>query len=65
MDIIINNIIITKLIIIAILFSGGLSENIPPTYNIIKNENIPSKTTIKETIGITKGFKEIEENQED
>ena len=37
----------------------------PPTYNTIKNENIQSKTTIKETKGITKGFKEIEENQED
>jgi hypothetical protein len=37
----------------------------PPTYNTIKNENIQSKTTIKETTGITKGFKEIEENQED
>jgi hypothetical protein len=57
-DIIINNRIITKLIIVAVLFSGGLFENIPPTYKTIKNVKIPSNPIIKETTGITQGFKE-------
>jgi hypothetical protein len=44
----INEIMMTKLIIVAILFVGGLSEKIPPTYNIIKNEINPINIVIIE-----------------
>jgi hypothetical protein len=37
----ININIIIKFKIIAVLFSGGLSENTPPTYNIMKNPIMP------------------------
>ena len=41
-----------KLEIIAMLFSGGESENIPPTYKTIKKPKMPMKTVIKEITGI-------------
>ena len=47
-----------KLIIAAVLFFGGSFENIPPTYNTIKNVKIPSNPITKEITGIIEDFKE-------
>ena len=47
-----SEIIINKFNIIDVLFSGGLSDNTPPTYKTIKTPSIPIDKIDKKTIGI-------------
>jgi hypothetical protein len=55
MEIIINTIITKKFNNIAVLFSGGGFEKIPPIYNIVKNPNI----AIHNVINVIKGINQI------
>jgi hypothetical protein len=62
-----NRTMMTKLIMVDTLFSGGLSEKIPPTYSIKKNARMNNETIDAPSIATpcvcdVKTFEKIEVN---